>query len=114
MGAAPLGQFRPGISAAVGSLGRIAIETVIPGYDDRKPNATSGVQAHKLVEREDGRLYRALWTQAIADEPDWILISSFNQWHNGTEIEPSVELGSRYLEITQEFARRFKRTSPAE
>jgi glycoprotein endo-alpha-1,2-mannosidase len=89
-------------------LGHIAVETVLPGYDDRKPNATSALPGRKLVQREDGALYRALWSQAMADGPDWILLSSFNQWHNGTEIEPSVEMGDRYLTLTQELATHFK------
>jgi len=93
-------------------LGHIAIETVLPGYDDRKPNATSALPGRKLIQREEGALYRALWSQAIADNPDWILLLSFNQWHNGTEIEPSVEMGDRYLTLTQEFAGRFKAQTP--
>ncbi|HLJ56356.1 MAG TPA: hypothetical protein VKT77_15060 [Chthonomonadaceae bacterium] len=90
-------------------LGHIAIETVIAGYDDRKSNATSGIPRRSFVDRADGALYRALWSQAIADQPDWILLDSFNQWHNGTEIEPSAELGDRYLRQTAEQSATFKR-----
>jgi hypothetical protein len=89
-------------------LGHIAVETVLPGYDDRKPNATSALPGRKLIQRQNGSLYRALWNQALADKPGWILLSSFNQWHNGTELEPSVEMGDLYLKLTQEFAARFK------
>src|SRR5947209_7994827 len=74
-------------------------------------SATSAIPGRKLVQREEGALYRALWEQAIADDPDWILISSFNQWHNGTEIEPSVEMGDRYLTLTRELSTRFKKRS---
>ena len=90
-------------------LGHLSIATLVPGYDDRKYNATHALPGRKLVQREDGALYRALWSQAIADGPDWVLLSSFNQWHNGTEIEPSIEMGERYLTLTQEFASRFKK-----
>ena len=91
-------------------LGHLSVETVIPGYDERKPNATSGLAGRKKVAREEGALYRALWSQAIADAPDWILLDSFNQWHNGTEIEPSIEMGDHYLILTKEMAVRFKQT----
>ncbi len=90
-------------------LKRICIVSLAPGYDDRKPNATSAVPNHTLIERQEGKLYSALWQQAIAAEPDWILINSFNQWHTGTEIEPSVEMGDTYLKLTRQFATQFKK-----
>ena len=45
----------------------------------------------------------------MQDNPDWVLINSFNQWHSGTEIEPSAELGDQYLTLTREAAVRFKK-----
>ena len=86
-----------------GGLGRIAAVTVIPGYDDtkiRKPGLR--------VERFEGALYRAQWEEAIAADPHWVLITSWNEWHEGSEIEPSVEDGDRYLKLTAEYAGRFK------
>ncbi len=82
---------------------RISTLTVIPGYDDtkiRKP----GIAAARL----EGESYRAQWESAIAALPDWVLITSFNEWHEGSEIEPSFEFGHQYLELTAEFAARFK------
>ncbi|HET6430445.1 MAG TPA: hypothetical protein VFJ30_18670 [Phycisphaerae bacterium] len=83
--------------------GRIATATVIPGYDDtkiRKPGLTVG--------RHESRLYAGLWEAAIAADPPWVLITSFNEWHEGSEIEPSAEDGQTYLELTARFARQFK------
>ena len=83
--------------------GAISCVTVIPGYDDtkiRKP----GIK----VERFDGKLYETLWEEAIKADPDWILITSWNEWHEGSEIEPSVEYGDLYLELTRRLAERFK------
>jgi len=85
------------------SVGKISTITVIPGYDDtkiRKPGLA--------VERYDSRLYRVQWEEAIKADPHWILITSFNEWHEGSEIEPSLEYGDKYIEITGEYARRFK------
>jgi hypothetical protein len=45
-------------------------------------------------------------------KPDWIMISSWNEWPEATEIEPSLELGNRYLEITAEYARPFLASPP--
>jgi hypothetical protein len=87
---------------------RIGTITVIPGYDDTKIR-TPGLS----VERFEGDSYRIQWEAAIAADPDWILITSWNEWHEGSEIEPSVEYGTKYLELTAEFARRFKEQAPA-
>jgi len=41
--------------------------------------------------------------------PDWVLITSFNEWHEGSEIEPSLEDGDRYLKLTKQYGPRFVR-----
>ena len=84
-------------------LGRISTLTIIPGYDDtkiRKPGLK--------VKRYDGDLYRVQWKQAIQADPHWILITTFNEWAECSEIEPSAEYGNQYLELTAEYAERFK------
>ena len=88
----------------------IACVTVIPGYDDsvqpsRKP-------PRPITDRHDGTTYRVLWEQAIAANPDWILVTSWNEWHEGSEIEPSWELGDRELKSTKQFARTFASGKP--
>ncbi len=85
--------------------GKISTLTVIPGYDDtkiRKPGLA--------VERYEGELYRAQWEEAITADPHWVLITSFNEWHEGSEIEPSLEYQEQYLELTAEYAKCFKAT----
>lgn len=87
-------------------FGRISCVTVIPGYDDtkiRKPGLK--------VDRFNGQTYRALWQEAIKANPDWVLITSWNEWHEGSEIEPSFEDGSKYLSLTHEFAPGFQNRS---
>ena len=39
---------------------------------------------------------------------DWILICTFSEWHEGTEIEPSLEYGDLYINITHQFATQWK------
>ena len=94
---------------------RPIIETIGPGYDDRPYNANAGIGPGLRIDRQFGQRYRRLWEQTLQDAPDWVLIDSFNEWHNGTEIEPSRETGDGYLQMTRTFAQRFKsanRTSP--
>lgn len=92
--------------ATARAQGAISCLTVIPGYDDTKVR-TPGLRA----ERHGGETYRALWDEAIAAGPDWVLITSWNEWHEGSEIEPSYEHGARYLRLTAAATRRF-RASP--
>ena len=83
----------------------ISTITVIPGYDDTKIR-TPGL----AVARFDGRSYRMQWERAMEADPHWVLITSFNEWHEGSEIEPSVEYGDEYIHMTGELAGRFKST----
>ena len=58
--------------------------------------------------REDGAYYSQTWQAAIDSNPDWVIITSFNEWPEGTYIEPSQAYGDRYLGLTAEWAGRFK------
>lgn len=95
----------PKLVAAAGP-GKISSVTVIPGYDDRTADRPS---PRPVTERWGGETYRALWQEAIAAAPDYVLITSWNEWHEGSEIEPSVEYGSLLLDETAGFSREFLR-----
>lgn len=84
---------------------RISCVTIIPGYDDSKLGRP---EPRPITDRHEGQTYRVLWEEAIAARPDWILTTSWNEWHEGSEIEPSVENGRRELETTSEFAPQFR------
>jgi len=89
---------------------RIAVVTIIPGYDDsvqpsRKP-------PRPITDRHNGDTYKVMWEEAIAANPDWVIVTSWNEWHEGSEIEPSAELGDKDLKTTREFAPRFTRLKP--
>ncbi len=93
--------------------------SVMPGFDDRPAGNRislkrrlwqAGVHLKKdvVVARKDGLTYSRYWEQAIKSSPDWILICSFNEWIEGSEIEPSLEYGSQYLELTGKYSQLFK------
>ena len=86
---------------------RISCLMVFPGTDARK--------AYKLdwqTDRLEGEGYRTLWEEAIKANPDWVVINSWNEWNEGSEIEPSLELGDKYLRITAEYSKRFLSSAP--
>jgi uncharacterized protein YgiM (DUF1202 family) len=84
--------------AASNGLGRLWVATAMPGYDDtRLPRANSFA-----VPRRSGDYYRETWQGARASRPDMMIINSFNEWPEGTHLEPSVSYGNLYLDITRE------------
>jgi uncharacterized protein YraI len=83
---------------------RLWVATVMPGYDDTHTNRVDAF----AVDRRDGDYYRETWSAAMASQPDWIVITSFNEWIEGTMIEPSTTYGKRYLDLTRELATGFK------
>jgi hypothetical protein len=81
--------------------------TVSPGYDDRRLRGG----AHPVIRRHHGRRYAQTWRAALAGQPDWVLISSWNEWFEGTAIEPSKKYGGRALKQTRHQSRAWKRSS---
>jgi len=90
---------------------KIWIGTISPGWDDRRASCKADIRVasapHKK-ERSDGAFYRATYNAAIASSPDWIWINSFNEWVEGSYIEPSEKSGDQAMQVTREFARQFK------
>ncbi len=74
---------------------------VLPGYDDTK---VPGRKFTYVVKRYNGATYRTSWTAAMASNPEWITITTFNEWFEGAMIEPGVHYGNQYLGLTKQFA----------
>jgi len=88
---------------------RLWIATAMPGYDDtRLPRDDTFA-----VPRRNGDYYRETWRGAIASHPDMIIITSFNEWPEGTQIEPGQAYGNLYLDITRELVTELRGAPPA-
>ncbi len=83
-----------------GASPRLWAATVQPGYDDRLIPGREGL----VQERGGGAFYRRTWEAALASDPDWIFITTWNEWWEDTHIEPSQDFGELYLDITREYA----------
>ncbi len=86
---------------------KISVVTVLPGYDDTKIRSP-GLR----LDRFEGKLYDIVWEHAIAADPDWVFVTTFNELHEGSEIEPTLELGDLYLRKTALYAKRFMKRPP--
>jgi hypothetical protein len=66
----------------------------------------------RKVERDDGSVYRASWKLALDSGFPAVTISTWNDWEEGTQIEPAVEYGDQYLAETRDGVARFKGVAP--
>jgi hypothetical protein len=76
----------------------------MPGYDDRRIRPANGF----VHSRDGGAYYDQTWRAAIDSRPHWVIINSFNEWPEGSFIEPSQAYGKLYLDLTQAWSDRFK------
>jgi hypothetical protein len=84
---------------------KIWMATLAPGWDDTRSGCQADTRVYSAphrVERGDGAFYRATYDAAMASGPDWLWINSFNEWIEGTYIEPGEQYGDRYLQLTGE------------
>ena len=78
---------------------------VLPGYNDTRVPGRTGTY---IVPRNNGATYHESWAGAIASNPDWITITTFNEWFEGAMIEPSVTYGNLYLDLTQQLIKQWR------
>ncbi len=76
----------------------------MPGYDDR----VTGRADAFVRDRAGGAYYRACWEGAIQSGADLVIVTSFNEWLEGTQIEPGVGHGDLYLNLTAEMAAAYR------
>ncbi len=91
---------------------RYRVATVSPGYDDR--NLRDELRArnpHRFVPRKDGSTYRDCmeFVENLHEQPHLVVISTFNEFHENTHIEPTLRHGELYVDMTKEFVERMKR-----
>lgn len=83
---------------------RLWCATVQPGYDERPIPGRRGL----FKDRDAGAFYRSTWDAALSSDPDWVFITTWNEWWEHTHIEPGEKEGDLYLRITREYAEKWK------
>ena len=79
---------------------------VTPGFDD-SPVWGWGSTARKAP-RYDGRRFELTWTMSMQNNVDTVQVITWNDWNEGTQIEPCDQFGYQYLELNKRFSARYK------
>jgi len=92
---------------------KLWVGTVMPGWDDlnsaNSKCADLRVSAEPFArDRGDGVYYARTWEAVIPTLPDLVVVHSFNEWVEGSYIEPSERFGDQYLRLTAQWVSRFK------
>jgi hypothetical protein len=78
------------------------IGTVMPGYDDLK------IRNGHARDRENGNYYRGTWQTVIDRNAAAVVLTSWNEFFEGSHIEPSERYGDLYLRLTKELSDRYR------
>jgi hypothetical protein len=79
------------------------------GFDDRRGRAW-GEDLARYIPRENGETFRKTWELACASGAQNILLATWNDWVESTQLEPSVELGYTDLENAHRAITAWKKT----
>ena len=79
---------------------RYWVGTAMPGWND----LALGRGNSYLRARDGGSYFRASFAGVAKSGADWTIITSFNEWPEGTMIEPSASYDDTYLNLARELA----------
>ncbi|CAN5639479.1 hypothetical protein BH20ACT2_BH20ACT2_21160 [soil metagenome] len=83
---------------------QLSVGSVSPGYDER---LIAGRGRQLFIPRDDGRRYDQAWEAALAGDPDWMFISTWDEWFEQSHVHPDTEHGDRAYRQTVDWVARF-------
>lgn len=90
--------------ATAAAPGKLFVPPVSPGCND-----TPARPVTCLTDRANGSYYQSSWNGALAAAPSWaVMVNTWNEWLEDTQIEPAVQYGDLYLQLTKQFVGQFQ------
>lgn len=89
-----------------GKKDRFAASYVWPGFNDTGVWGWNG--GPRVLDRVNGQFYDATWQASLDNNTPWIIAATWNDFNEGTNIEPDREHGHDYLKATASYISRFK------
>lgn len=81
-----------------------SVAAVGPGFDEREiPGRGDAYRS-----RDNGNWYRHNFERAIASRKPFLVIETWNEVHEASGIQETVEFGRQYIDLTRELVDRFK------
>jgi hypothetical protein len=75
---------------------------------DSVPTPVTEHRTPTVESRRLGRTYIERWIERLRAYPDWLLLESWNDMREGTDIAPALQFGVQYLDLTRAGAGQFK------
>jgi hypothetical protein len=88
-------------------------DSIAPGFDDTRSAKVRATDVRTPAppfarDRKDGEYYRNTFSVTPKTGGDFMIVKSFNEWIEGTAIEPGSKYGDLYLNLTCEFASAYR------
>jgi hypothetical protein len=85
----------------------VGVFTICPGYDDTALTLPERSNAkYRKISRNKADVYRKMQKACLSLEalPNLVVITSFNEFHENTHIEPTQKYGHQYIDLTRDFS----------
>ena len=89
----------------------ITFGSAVPGFDDTY--VWGWGTAPRVAPRYGGKRFELTWEMSIENDVDLVQVVTWNDWNEGSHVEPSDTFGYKYLEMNKRYAARFKGVADA-
>ncbi|MHA1733266.1 MAG: hypothetical protein ACTSU5_15065 [Promethearchaeota archaeon] len=92
----------------------IDVVSLGPGFDNGNEShgAVCQVGQDPLFTPRSPGYYSGNWSRALEMDPNWIVVETWNELHEGTSICRTLEYGDEYINLTAKYSQQFHAVAP--